>query len=242
MPRSIIIVSLTSPGLGLGPSLSLSLSLSSAVTFNIIIVLHGTNTYSTFYASRVPCVLYTYCTYGIIPFRTVPTISTMPASPPPPPSPSLSSSSSALLSSLHTTLNTLAASPYPHVTGPEPLRKRASVALIIRVQPQYDHWPAASSNPTRAPIRDIDSFFDQDWVKHGDPQVLFIKRAARKGDRWTSHVALPGGRRDPEDADDLAAAVRETSEEVGIHLTPENAIAVGNLPQRVVTTSWGKVP
>jgi hypothetical protein len=29
---------------------------------------------------------------------------------------------------------------------------------------------------------------------------------------------------------------------VGIDLGFHNAIAVGNLPQRIVTTSWGKVP
>jgi len=31
-------------------------------------------------------------------------------------------------------------------------------------------------------------------------------------------------------------------EEVGIDLGYHNAICVGNLPQRIVTTSWGKVP
>jgi hypothetical protein len=29
---------------------------------------------------------------------------------------------------------------------------------------------------------------------------------------------------------------------VGIDLSNNNAIEIGNLPQRVVTTSWGKVP
>ncbi|KEQ99268.1 hypothetical protein AUEXF2481DRAFT_36584 [Aureobasidium subglaciale EXF-2481] len=95
---------------------------------------------------------------------------------------------------------------------------------------------------TIEPARDIDSFFAQHWVKHGEAEVLFIKRAARKGDRWTSHVALPGGRRDPEDESDQKTAVREAVEEVGIELSDRTSIAVGNLPQRVVTTSWGRVP
>lgn len=71
---------------------------------------------------------------------------------------------------------------------------------------------------------------------------MFIKRAAREGDRWTSHVALPGGKRDPEDEDDKATAVRETSEEIGLDLNGRDAMFVGNLPERVVSTSWGKVP
>ena len=72
--------------------------------------------------------------------------------------------------------------------------------------------------------------------------MIFIKRAARQGDRWTSHVALPGGKRDPEDEDDKAVAIRETSEEIGLNLTSQDVLFVGNLPQRVVSTSWGKVP
>ena len=145
--------------------------------------------------------------------------------------------STKLVDSLHKTLQSLSAHSYPFVAGPDTLKKRASVALIVRVQPHYSNWPPTNDTATG----DLDSFFQQDWVQHGDPEVLFIKRAARKGDRWTSHVALPGGRRDPGDADDLAAAIRETSEEVGIDLS-EHAIQVGNLPQRVVTTHWGKVP
>lgn len=79
-------------------------------------------------------------------------------------------------------------------------------------------------------------------MQTGDPEAVFIKRAARVGDRWTSHVALPGGKRDPEDEDDKAVAIRETSEEIGLDLTSGDAFFVGNLPERVVSTSWGKVP
>ena len=141
-----------------------------------------------------------------------------------------------LVSHLHTVLSTLVASPYPVLTT-ETTKKRASVALIVRINPSYSHWP----EPSVARPENIEDFYKQDWVKHGDPEVLFIKRASRKGDRWTSHVAFPGGRRDPEDEDDKAAAVRETWEEVGLDLK-SYAIDCGNLPQRLVTTHWGKTP
>jgi 8-oxo-dGTP pyrophosphatase MutT (NUDIX family) len=49
-------------------------------------------------------------------------------------------------------------------------------------------------------------------------EALFIRRAEREGDPWSGHIALPGGRRDPGDADRLATAVRETAEEVGVAL------------------------
>lgn len=49
-------------------------------------------------------------------------------------------------------------------------------------------------------------------------ELLLIRRAELHGDPWSGHVALPGGRRDPHDADLLETAVRETQEEVGIPL------------------------
>lgn len=134
-------------------------------------------------------------------------------------------------------LTSLNASTYPPLPSPEGMSKRASVALVIRIKPSYAHWPSAQTDK----IDNIDEFFAQDWVQYGEAEVLFIKRASRKGDRWTSHIALPGGKRDPTDADDKAAAVRECDEEVGLDVA-KYGISVGNLPQRLVTTHWGKKP
>lgn len=50
-------------------------------------------------------------------------------------------------------------------------------------------------------------------------ELLLIKRARSERDPWSGHMALPGGRRDPEDADVQATAVRETLEEVGLDLS-----------------------
>jgi 8-oxo-dGTP pyrophosphatase MutT (NUDIX family) len=153
-----------------------------------------------------------------------------------------------LIPSLHRLLQDLQNHPYPTVESPPDVTKRASVALILRIQPHYSHWPSVSElsdeERSSSPVDRIDAFFGQNWVKHGDPEILFIKRAANKNDKWTGHIAFPGGRRDPEDKDDREAAIRETWEEVGIDLKEEsgNAIYGGNLNQSIVTTSWGSKP
>ena len=131
---------------------------------------------------------------------------------------------------------------WPDLPNPPNCKKRASVACLIRIRPRY---PDVSTPPplpqpldTTSPqdesfASQIEAFFSLSWVQRGTPEILFIKRAARHGDRWTSHVALPGGKRDPNDASDIAAAIRETVEEVGIDLSstfappehPESSIA-----------------
>ncbi len=50
--------------------------------------------------------------------------------------------------------------------------------------------------------------------EHG-VEVLLARRAERADDPWSGHIGLPGGRIDAADRSPLAAAVRETVEEVG---------------------------
>ncbi len=50
-------------------------------------------------------------------------------------------------------------------------------------------------------------------------EVLFIRRAEHPRDPWSGHMAFPGGREDPVDADLLSTAVRETREELDLDLT-----------------------
>ncbi|KAL8895762.1 MAG: hypothetical protein Q9192_003458 [Flavoplaca navasiana] len=144
------------------------------------------------------------------------------------------------------TLRNLNRSRYPHVPNPPGCKKRASVALIIRVRPTFPDTATFDTSACGLPVESdrarLNAFFAQEWVQRGDPEVLFIKRSARKGDRWTSHIAFPGGGRDPEDKDDLAASIRETREEIGMDLEADHCLNVGNLPERVVTAWLGKTP
>jgi 8-oxo-dGTP pyrophosphatase MutT (NUDIX family) len=51
-----------------------------------------------------------------------------------------------------------------------------------------------------------------------DLRMLFIHRAHHPQDPWSGHMAFPGGRQDPEDANLRVTIHRETKEEVGIDL------------------------
>jgi 8-oxo-dGTP pyrophosphatase MutT (NUDIX family) len=54
--------------------------------------------------------------------------------------------------------------------------------------------------------------------RSGGLELFVIKRAEKKEDPWSGHMALPGGGREPGDKDAYDTARRETLEEVGIDL------------------------
>src|SRR6476469_8090178 len=78
--------------------------------------------------------------------------------------------------------------------GPDEHPLRAAVALVLR--------PAAG----------------------GELELLMIKRADFEGDPWSGHVALPGGRQEPDDVSLERTAIRETWEETAIDIEREGAI------------------
>ncbi|WP_101759163.1 CoA pyrophosphatase [Oceanicoccus sp. KOV_DT_Chl] len=49
-------------------------------------------------------------------------------------------------------------------------------------------------------------------------EVLMIKRSEREGDRWSGHMAFPGGRTEQDDDHTLHTAHRETWEEIGLDM------------------------
>jgi 8-oxo-dGTP pyrophosphatase MutT (NUDIX family) len=62
----------------------------------------------------------------------------------------------------------------------------------------------------------------------GEPELLMIKRAEVERDPWSGHIACPGGRMEPQDADLSATAIRETLEETGVDITRDGRL-IGQL-------------
>lgn len=153
---------------------------------------------------------------------------------------------SSLVSRLNATLHSIHLNPPPPVQQPPSCKKRASVALVLRVRPTFPlrgtYDPLSQISEDESVPAALDNFFSQEWVRSGEPEVLFIKRAVRAGDRWTGHVALPGGKRELEDGSDQVASIRETQEEVGLDLNTDHCLYIGRLPERVITAHWGKIP
>lgn len=55
-------------------------------------------------------------------------------------------------------------------------------------------------------------------------EIGFIQRALNDSDRWAGQIAFPGGKKEESDFSDLGAALRETFEEIGIDLLPEELL------------------
>ena len=56
-------------------------------------------------------------------------------------------------------------------------------------------------------------------------ELLLIERSHRDDDPWSGQMAFPGGRRELQDETVLDTAIRETAEEIGVHLDVNNRIS-----------------
>ncbi|RHY81058.1 hypothetical protein DYB35_002889 [Aphanomyces astaci] len=88
-------------------------------------------------------------------------------------------------------------------------------------------------------VQHVAAIFACPSTKATDPlELLFIRRAINPRDRWSGHIAFPGGRVEAGESA-LDAARRETMEEVGVDLT--HAEVLGQLDDRLAARN-GLVP
>jgi 8-oxo-dGTP pyrophosphatase MutT (NUDIX family) len=76
-------------------------------------------------------------------------------------------------------------------------------------------------------------------VTHPGPTVLLTKRTEQLHDH-AGQVSFPGGGREPQDADPVATALRETQEEIG--LSPQQVDVVGYLRGYLTISGYAVTP
>lgn len=96
---------------------------------------------------------------------------------------------------------------------------RAAVTMILR--------PSGSADPDAS----SDSL-----------EVLMMRRADRKGDPWSGHMAFPGGKMDSSDESSFETSLRELAEETGIPEPDKNLVSVGRLSDVLTRNHSGKRP
>ena len=94
------------------------------------------------------------------------------------------------------------------IASPPTQQGRASVAICIRLVPSPTS--TTTSDVDNVPAASLEEFFARDWVREEGTsvEILYIRRAKRRGDRWSSQLAFPGGRKSAEDENAQYTALR----------------------------------
>lgn len=95
-----------------------------------------------------------------------------------------------------------------------PARQRVAATLADRRPPRIPDEPGV----TRAAVALVLRPADPGAISPRHLEALFVQRAEVESDPWSGHMALPGGRADPEDDSLLETARRELWEETGLAL------------------------
>lgn len=90
---------------------------------------------------------------------------------------------------------------------------------LRRIRHNLAHHQPPAPPPLEASVQAAVALLLQSRAE--DLHLLFIHRAHHPRDPWSGHMAFPGGRKNPEDADLCITIHREVKEEVGIDLASQ---------------------
>ncbi|KAI8998439.1 NUDIX hydrolase domain-like protein [Gaertneriomyces semiglobifer] len=79
------------------------------------------------------------------------------------------------------------------------------------------------------------------WVQQGDVEILYIRRAVNERDKWSGHMAFPGGKAESNETDQQAVE-REVLEELNLDLRSDGFVCIGEIGDREVTPMGGRRP
>ncbi len=121
----------------------------------------------------------------------------------------------------------------PYYVDLSPVRKKLKRSLDPLVQRKRMVNPAIQLKKLASKLRPVSD--EQNaraavalLVKPADKdfEILLAKRTERRGDPWSGQMALPGGKREPQDRDLKATVTRETLEETGIDVSDASFLGV----------------
>ncbi len=126
----------------------------------------------------------------------------------------------------------------PGSLSPEALRARFASPPAWEPDAHLERWlkegqPVQASVLLPLVVREVEGY---------GPMATAVLLTQRNADlrHHGGQISFPGGRRDPEDADEVATALREAQEEVG--LAPERIEVIGRLPNYETGTGFMITP
>lgn len=117
---------------------------------------------------------------------------------------------------------------------PDPLPPPLDALMPVRTDGGTWRLPEASAPAAGRPAAVLVLLYPDDA---GDARVVLIERPTHDGHHHSGEVSFPGGKAEPSDPDAVATALREASEEVGLHPDADGVRILGLLDRLWIPVS-----
>jgi 8-oxo-dGTP pyrophosphatase MutT (NUDIX family) len=118
------------------------------------------------------------------------------------------------------------------MTSYRPAKKRSTAAIILRFGDSDSRKVSRLFSRLDAGVSATAALDRLERNQEDAPsslELLFMKRADIREDRWSGRICFPGGYRDVDDRSDMDALVREVNDEIGFPLRSPSFILLGKM-------------